>query len=165
MQNDVVIELQHTDMKFAAAHFTIFSKESRENLHGHNFTVKAEITTSYSENDMAFDYGIYKQKLIQLCSALDEYLLLPTKSKFLRVEADGDKVNAYFAKEKLTFLQRDICLLAIENITAEGLAHYFLGKLLEDKAELNKHKVTKISLNVATSPNQSVTAEWENTSG
>ena len=38
------IELHKEAMKFSAGHFTIFGPDRREPLHGHNFTVKAEIT-------------------------------------------------------------------------------------------------------------------------
>jgi hypothetical protein len=39
-----VIEIQKEYLHFSAAHFTIFSATVRENLHGHNFHVGAQLS-------------------------------------------------------------------------------------------------------------------------
>ena len=43
---DITISLSKEDMKFSAGHFTIFDGAARETLHGHNFTVSAEVAFS-----------------------------------------------------------------------------------------------------------------------
>ena len=39
------IEIYKENMKFSAAHFTIFSDTHREHLHGHNYTAHVALTT------------------------------------------------------------------------------------------------------------------------
>ena len=43
MNDTVTIRLAKENMKFSAAHFTIFSASERERLHGHNFRVEVDI--------------------------------------------------------------------------------------------------------------------------
>ncbi|MBT4521569.1 MAG: 6-pyruvoyl tetrahydropterin synthase, partial [Halieaceae bacterium] len=75
--------------KFSAAHYTIFSATERERLHGHNYSVSARIVAPVGSNGLAADYGLYKSRLMSLCDALDEYLLLAGESPYQRIEEDG----------------------------------------------------------------------------
>ena len=53
-QQITTIELFKEDMKFSAAHYTIFSATERETLHGHNFNVHAAITAQIHDLGMLF---------------------------------------------------------------------------------------------------------------
>ena len=80
MSAAVTIRLAKQNMKFSAAHFTIFSATERERLHGHNFTVEVDIDARMLGNGMCFDYGIYKDRVVALCRELNEWTILPTRS-------------------------------------------------------------------------------------
>ncbi|GFZ97181.1 6-carboxytetrahydropterin synthase [Okeania sp. KiyG1] len=80
------IELFKQAMNFSAGHFTIFSDSERENLHGHSFSVYVMFEAEVMENGTAFNYGIYKKIIFDTCQLVDEVVLLPLKSPYLRIE-------------------------------------------------------------------------------
>lgn len=147
-------------MKFSAGHFAIFSSEVRENLHGHNYNVCAAFTTLVADEGLSFDYRFYKHKVKKICDSLNEITLIPGKSKYLKVETDGDYTNIYFNDEKIIFLNRDIRILPIFNITVEELSNWILTQILLDKDELESNKIQKINIKVFSGPGQSGSATW-----
>lgn len=155
-----LLTLSSSLMKFSAAHFTIFSASERENIHGHNFTVTLKLGTLLQRNDLAFDYNLFKKMMIDFCAALDEKLLLPLDSPYLVIDQQDPYVRVLFAGETLLFLPRDVALLPIANITVEGLAHYFLDKILTKPAFLDSNHIQQIQVIVASSPSQNGEAAW-----
>ncbi len=127
-----ILEIDKEAMHFAAAHFTLFSAEERENLHGHNFRVALEVEAGLGEGGIAFDYNCIKTALKSLCDRLDEHVLLPSRSPWLQVTTDGDYLVACFNGERIPFLKRDVLLLPVANITVEALAAWILAELQED---------------------------------
>jgi len=119
MSPSVVIRLAKQNMKFSAAHFTIFNATERERLHGHNFTVEVDIHARMLGNGMCFDYGIYKDRVVALCRELNEWTILPTRSKFLRIEEAGEHVHAHFNGQRIPFLRGDVLL---------ELRHHLVGE-------------------------------------
>jgi len=163
MTENISLHLSSSQMKFAAAHFTIFSATERENLHGHNFTVSAHIQSPLREDGLMFDYQIYKTELSNYCKAIDEKLLLPLHCPYLKIENTATQILVHFADEVLTFLPRDVVLLPIANISVENLASYFLTKLLSNKNLFVSHHPSSLSITVASSPSQSGEAHWKKT--
>ena len=161
MQRRAKIELFKEAMKFSAGHFTIFSATKRENLHGHNFSVHVEIVALVSDNGMTFDYGVSKKKLEALCFSLNEIVLLPTRSPYLRVHEEAGRVIARFADEELVFLARDVRLLPIRNVTIEELAAYLLEAVVADVSAEPAHGVSSVAVRVLSGPGQSARVEWE----
>ena len=141
MSPSVVIRLAKQNMKFSAAHFTIFNATERERLHGHNFTVEVDIHARMLGNGMCFDYGIYKDRVVALCRELNEWTILPTRSKYLRIEEAGEHVHAHFNGQRIPFLRGDVLLLPIENATLEEFAYWFLQRLCEDRDALRAHAI------------------------
>jgi len=156
----VSLTLSSSSMKFSAAHFTIFSATERENIHGHNFTLALKLDTLLEKNDLTFDYNLFKKMVIDFCAALDEKLLLPLHSPYLTVSQLDQSIQASFNQENLVFLPRDVVLLPIANITVEGLAHYFLDKILMQQSLLDQCNIQKIAMTVASSASQSGEAQW-----
>lgn len=155
MSQSVLIRLAKQNMKFSAAHFTIFNATERERLHGHNFTVEVDIHARMLGNGMCFDYGIYKDRIVALCRELNEWTILPMQSKFLRIEEAGEHVYAHFADQRIPFLRADVLLLPIENATLEEFAHWFLQRLGEDRDALRAHAIASIEVRVFSGPGQS----------
>lgn len=123
------IEISKDYLNFSAGHFTLFSATERENLHGHNFRVRCAVTARVGEGGLTFDYVILKRALKALCDALDERVLLPLESPYLRIEHRDGLVLAHFADERIPFLDRDVLLLPIRNVTIEELAPLLLARL------------------------------------
>lgn len=155
------IELFKEEMSFSAGHFTIFAKDHRENLHGHNYRIGASLTTEIGKEGLNFDYRLYKNKLINLCAKLDQTVLLPLHNKHLKIQEDAHHYLVQFADERLTFLKRDATLLPITNTTLEELSYWFLSHLISDQAELEQHQMIEIQIKVFNGPGQSGSATWK----
>ena len=153
------IELAKEDMHFSAAHFTVFSAEQRENLHGHNFFVQAKATGAIDANGLCFDYGGLKARLRALCDSLDETVLLAGKSPHLDIDEQPDGVTVSFADERMRFLRRDVKLLPIRNVTVEELAQWFTDTLLGDPG-FSALPIDSLTLRVSSAPGQWAEANW-----
>ena len=138
------ISISKEALHFAAAHFTIFSATERENLHGHNFQVAADIDAEVGKDGLAFDYNLVKSALQALCDGLDERTLLPGRSPHLAISEEQGYTVAHFNGERIPFLPRDVLTLPVANITVEALADWLGGELLSDPgiAALGMHRLT-----------------------
>ena len=158
----ITIEKDH--MHFSCAHFTIFSANHRENLHGHNYHMKCELDANVGSDGLCFDYNLIKKALIQLCESLDEFTLLPENSPFLSIEhnAGGDpkKVTASFGEESIPFLARDIKCLPVSNITIEELSRWLLEELIET-VSLARLPIQALSLGVSSGEGQWAISSWD----
>jgi 6-pyruvoyltetrahydropterin/6-carboxytetrahydropterin synthase len=157
----VTIRLGKENMKFSAGHFTIFGPGSRERLHGHNFRVAATIQADVIQDGLCFDYGHYKDRLVALCRELNEWFILPTRSRHLRLHEDGEHLIAQFGDERIPFLRRDVLLLPIENATLEEFSRYLLDRLAADADELARHRIASIEVEVFSGPGQSAASRRE----
>lgn len=153
------IEISKDDLHFNSAHFTIFSASEREDLHGHTFYAKAIADCKVGKNGLAFDYNVLKQKLKMLCDGIDEKVLLPARSPYLRIIEDGEYLVAEFGAEKIPFLPRDVLLLEVRNITVEELAPWFLTRLVAD-AEIKKLNLLRLDIRVSSGPGQWASSCW-----
>jgi len=147
-------------LKFSAAHFTIFSATERERLHGHNFTVAAEITAPVNANGMTSNYRVYKDALKKCCEALDEFVLLPGHSPYLEFHEDGENHRVYFNHQAMHFLKADTLVLPIRNTTVEEFSHYILQQLLLDEQLGGFAELAKLSVSVASGPGQLGVSVW-----
>lgn len=147
------IEIAKESLHFSAAHFTIFGPRHRENLHGHNFQVRAVIEGEIGDDGLTFDYSIIKEMLQDECDHLDEKTLLPKLSPFLQVSESADYVQAKFGNETIPFLPRDVLLLPVRNITVEELSNWFLDRLLCNEV-FQGLPIQRIALKVASGSGQ-----------
>ncbi|MFV8753813.1 6-pyruvoyl trahydropterin synthase family protein [Nannocystaceae bacterium ST9] len=160
-QQRTTIDLFKEEMKFSAGHFTIFSADQRENLHGHNFTVQVSLTGEVDDNGMLADYGRYKRLIIQSCQRWNETFMLPGESPHLKIERDeaGDIV-ARFAGETLRFLARDVTILPIRNVTLEELARHFGELLIGAGDQLRSDRVSSVRVKCSSGPGQLCSWSW-----
>ncbi|EXJ15224.1 6-pyruvoyl trahydropterin synthase family protein [Imhoffiella purpurea] len=154
------IEISKDYLNFSAGHFTIFSASERENLHGHNFQVRCSVSAHVGADGMAFDYVVLKRILRELCDALDERVLLPELSPHLRLEHQEGQVIALFADERIGFLERDVLLLPVRNVTIEELAPLLLTRL-RDRIEIADRGIRCMELGVSSGAGQWAYACWE----
>ena len=158
MQN-TTIEISKEYLHFAAAHFTLFSATERENLHGHSFQVTLDADAPMQDDGLTFDYNILKKAVKQLCDDLDEQVLMPTRSPYLQIEEQDDYTLIIFNGERIPFLQRDLTLLPIRNITVEELAQYLLEKLLQ-REDIQALAIDHMLLRCASGEGQWASAKW-----
>lgn len=155
------IELFRNDMKFSAAHFTIFSATERERLHGHNYYVHASITAEFLSPGITYDYSITRKEILSLCKQLNEYLLLPQHSPYLKITENAENYLVEFNQDKMTFLKKDTIILPIANVTSEELARWFLEKLTADKKALQEKRIHVLEIKISTTAGQFASASWE----
>ncbi|MEM9624379.1 MAG: 6-carboxytetrahydropterin synthase [Pseudomonadota bacterium] len=158
------IEISKEYLHFAAAHFTLFSATEREHLHGHNFQVALDIQAPVGNDGLTFDYNILKTAVKGMCDALDEQVLMPEHSPYLKIERDADYTYILFGDERIPFLDRDLTLLPVRNITVEELSFYLLNELREQPA-INSLDIREITLRCSSGEGQWATARWSSTSG
>lgn len=154
------IEIAKHALNFSVAHFTIFSKTERENLHGHNFQVACDLTGLVSNDGLMFDYGIIKRVIRSLCDELDEQVILPELSPHLELLEENGYTIAVFNGERLPFLPRDVTVLPIANTTVEEFSHYLLHRML-DHPEFKDRQIVKLTVKVSSSPGQTGCSTWQ----
>lgn len=160
MEQLTTIEISKEDIKFSAAHFTIFSATERERLHGHNFAVRLAVTAPVGEDGICFSYGDIKRKLRQLCDTLDEYTLIPALSPHLEIE-DGDAFHiVHFNGERMPLLKSDTLLLPVRNSTVEEYARYLLEQFLADRDFNRERSIRRLEVRVSSGPGQSGNCVW-----
>ena len=120
------VHLAKETFKFSCSHFTIFSALSAERLHGHNYQMKLdlEVDTLDPKLGFAFDFNVVKPMIRAFCDSLDERILLPGRSPFLKIAERGAQVEVNFADKKYSFPKEDTLNLPLVNITSEELARY-----------------------------------------
>jgi GTP cyclohydrolase I len=178
----VTISLGKEDMKFSAGHFTVFGGANRERLHGHNFSVSAEVSFApkSASDGLMVDYGVLKRQLRQLCAAWDEALLLPARNPHLRVEHGSSSTNASGEVVRVVFGERaasrpagsamlagdeafelplqDVIVLPVTNVTGEELSRLLLEQFLKVcAADLNAAGATDVEVTVSSGLGQGVT--------
>ena len=79
-----VLRLGKEDFKFSVAHFTVFSDQIAEDLHGHNYRVRVEIAgQGTDELGLLLDLRDIKAEIRRLCAELDSKTLVPEHSQLV----------------------------------------------------------------------------------
>lgn len=157
------VRLEKENFKFSCSHFTIFSADSAEPLHGHNYYVSVELKLSGLDADlgMAFDFNLIKPIIRKVAEELDERVLVPAHSPFLKVATIRDRVIAEHGGKSYDLPASDVKILPLVNITSEELARHFAGELhrglMLHPASLAR--MTSIAISIEETRGQSVTFE------
>ncbi|MBW8884780.1 MAG: 6-pyruvoyl tetrahydropterin synthase family protein, partial [Planctomycetia bacterium] len=127
------VRLEKEQHVFSAAHFITFNGDVCERLHGHNYRVAVEVDGPLDENQYVIDFLTLRDQLKAIIDELDHHVLLPTSHPLIRVTANDREVEAVFTPDgrRWVFPRGDCMLLPVSNTTAELLAHYIGGRLLE----------------------------------
>lgn len=157
---EISLDIHKEAHHFSCAHFTIFSANERENLHGHNYTVRARAQCSIAESGLCFDYNDLKEMIETVCESLDETTLLPALSPHVSIRNEKDYICVDVADETMKFLPRDVKVLDVRNVSVEELASWFIKQLtIQDKFQ--SLSITRFELTVSSGPSESATASWE----
>jgi 6-pyruvoyltetrahydropterin/6-carboxytetrahydropterin synthase len=162
------IVLDKENFKFSCSHFTIFSADAAERLHGHNYYVSTQFTLKDIAADigMAFDFGEIKPIIRKIVDSLDERVLVPLNSPHLRVTKADEvlegslsmpSIRVQFARKVYIFPSDDVFLMPCSNITSEELARWVASSLATDlnRAGLAK-KIVNVGVGVQETRGQSV---------
>ena len=142
------INLAKEPFKFSCSHFTILGPELAERLHGHNYQVR--VTIGVRETDpqlgLAFDFNKVKPLIRTFCNELDERILLPKNSPFLKMDKNGGQIEVQFGKKRYGFPEEDTLTLPLVNITTEELSRYACERLVKDMKALPHWTHVKVSV-------------------
>lgn len=144
---------------FCAAHFICFENGQCEYLHGHNYRVGAELMGPLGSAQMVYDFILIKKFLRTIVDSLDHRMLIPVTSREIRFEDRGSSVRLSFAKKEWIFPREDCVLLEMENTTAELLARWIAGQLLQEIARSGLPPPRRIRIDVEETFGQTATYE------
>lgn len=126
--------LKKQNFKFSSSHFTIFNKTKAEHLHGHNYQVgiKAVFNDVDPKTELAVDFNQIKKTVRELCDQLDEKILIPQNSTFVKINNSPhyqNHIEVKFNDRNYCFPKNEIFYIPASNITSESLARYFYDSL------------------------------------
>ena len=153
------IVLAKEGFKFSVAHFTIFSADRAERLHGHNYylTVELELNESDKSLGLTLNFNDIKPEILALTESLDERVLVPALSPYLKIQKNLKQISVSFGEKNYSFPEEDVFLLPVTNITSEELGRYLTEKLSE---KLQKHpharRIVSLAIGVEETRGQSV---------
>jgi len=117
---------------FCSAHFIFFDDDKCERLHGHNYKVTAELEGPLDADHLVFDFIVLKKLLREIVNELDHRMLVPMKSRQLRIEESEKEIRLSHGEKQWVFPTGDCVCLPIENTTAELMAKWIAERLRED---------------------------------
>jgi len=141
------IVLEHQTLRFAAAHFTTFAGEC-EPLHGHNYALTVEIEGDLTADSWVLDFSEAKALVRDICGQLDHKFLLPLENPALEIAASDAEFEVRFGDRRYVIPRSDVAELPLDNSTAERLAEYIAGRLVDSLRNRGAHNVTSIAVGV-----------------
>jgi 6-pyruvoyltetrahydropterin/6-carboxytetrahydropterin synthase len=78
----------------------------------------------------------------------------------LRIEREGALLHAVFGAERIPFLAADVKVLPLATLRGEELARWFLGRLLEDRTQVEAFGLESLEVDVASGPGQGAAMSW-----
>ncbi|MBS0350591.1 MAG: 6-carboxytetrahydropterin synthase [Proteobacteria bacterium] len=148
------------NLKFSAAHFTIFSATKREGLHGHNYSLEASLQAPLNQPGLTFDYALFRNKLLLLCKKLHSRFLLPASSPYLEINDQLEHYQIIFNNQFMLLLKEDVILMPLSNITIEALSGWFIDQLFQDQEFINQYRIQQISIKVFNGLEHSAETHW-----
>ena len=153
------VRVKKDHLVFCSGHFISYQGHQCERLHGHNYRAAVEVEGTLQEDFYVFDFIALKQRTKEITDELDHYMLLPTKNAVIKVEESVTCVRARYRDREWIFPRSDCVLLPIENTTAELLARFIAGRLLESLRVNEKFVPDLLRVEVEEGPGQSATVE------
>jgi 6-pyruvoyltetrahydropterin/6-carboxytetrahydropterin synthase len=144
---------------FCCGHFISYRGHQCEKLHGHNYRAAIEIEGPLTGDYYVVDFVALKQLAREITDELDHHMLIATRNPVIRVEESAPNVRVTYADRQWLFPRVDCILLPIENTTAELLARYIAGRLLESLRSREGFVPTLMRVEVEEAPGVSALVE------
>jgi 6-pyruvoyltetrahydropterin/6-carboxytetrahydropterin synthase len=144
---------------FCSGHFISYEGDKCERLHGHNYRTAVEIEGPLDVNRYVFDFIALKQRTRAITDELDHRMMLATRNPLIHVEEGPASVRVRYREREWVFPRGDCVLLPIENTTAELLARYIAGRLLDDLQRQHGYRPAVLRVEVEENVGQSATCE------
>jgi 6-pyruvoyltetrahydropterin/6-carboxytetrahydropterin synthase len=154
------VRVEKDHLPFCCGHFISFAGHRCERLHGHNYRAAVEVEGPLTEDHYVFDFVALKARTREITDALDHHMLLATRNPMIRVEEQGPRVRVTHEDREWVFPRGDCVLLPIENTTAELIARYVAGRLLDALRAHEGFTPEVLRVEVEEGPGVSATVEW-----
>ena len=135
MNERFTVRLRKAVHVFCAGHFITLTDDLCEAVHGHNWTVGADVEGVPDAHGMVVDFIKLRDLLTGITSRLDHRMLLPMANPLLQVTtADAapgrQEVTVRFHDRRWVFPADECVLLPVANATAEWIAKWIGHELL-----------------------------------
>jgi 6-pyruvoyl tetrahydropterin synthase/QueD family protein len=147
------IVVEKGNLRFSAAHFITFMGKC-ERLHGHNYAVSVELAGEPTEDGYVFDFVELKSILRGVYDSLDHRFLIPMENEHLRVDESEKEWEVRFGDRRYVFPAQDVLPLPVDNITAERLAEYVCGQVVEKLGAQGATNLSAIAVGIEEAPGQ-----------
>lgn len=153
------IHIRKDNLKFSAAHMTVFPDGSKEGLHGHNYEVGLEVELAEPAFSQMLTYEAFKQVLRPLCNAWDEKVLVASENPwFEALPTIQAEYSFRLCGKRYVLPVEEVVVLNIDNITVENLARIFFEqfweKLTEEQTICWRERIKAVSLRIDESRGQ-----------
>jgi 6-pyruvoyltetrahydropterin/6-carboxytetrahydropterin synthase len=145
---------------FCSGHFISYEGDKCERLHGHNYRTAVEVEGPLDANWYVFDFIALKHLTRAITDELDHRMMLATRNPFIRVEEGPRSVHVRYREREWLFPRDDCVLLPIENTTAELLARYIAGRVVDGLQQQHGFRPRVVRVEVEENIGQSATYEW-----
>lgn len=148
------VTVEGVRLRFAAAHMATLGDEL-EPLHGHNYEVRCRVEGDLTDDRWVIDFSVLKRLAREACERLDHRFLLQERSTRLQVAQEGAEWVVAYGERRYRFPASDVCVLPIENTTAELIAEWIWGEVAAGLALGAHSNVVRLSVDVEEMPGQS----------
>jgi len=147
------LKLAKENFKFSGAHFTTFSENEAELLHGHNYYVSVTLEGCKKlTHGMIVDLAEPKKVIKEILDSIDEKVLLAKNNPYTQVDSKGSQITVTYNKKSYSFPSEDCFMFPVENITIEALSGY-LGDALTPT--FSNYPISSFTVEVAETRGQS----------
>jgi 6-pyruvoyltetrahydropterin/6-carboxytetrahydropterin synthase len=145
---------------FSAGHFITLADDLCEPLHGHNWTVAAEVEGRPGPHGMVVDFILLRDELSRIVARLDHRMLLPTDNPRIAVTTASEEVTVRFQSWRWVFPEPHCVLLPMANTTAEHLARWIGRELIGALSAAGQRPRGIVRLEVDECLGQAALWEW-----
>lgn len=148
MNQEREFQVRVEGISFEAAHFATFHGEA-ERLHGHTYTVAAELEGTLADDAWVVDFGVVKKILRAIVDELDHRFLLQRESTLLAID-DTDSAWKVRTPAGIGYVlpKGDVVALPIDNSTSERLAELFVARFWQELEERGAKNVRSVTVEV-----------------
>lgn len=125
------VDVSKEQFTFSAAHFITFAGDICEQLHGHNYGVRASVEGPLDSNRYVVDFIALRDAVLAETTLLDHHVVLPSDHAEIKVTSDEKETTARFRDRRWVFPNEDCVILPVVNTTAEELARVIAERVIE----------------------------------
>ncbi|MDB5307715.1 MAG: 6-pyruvoyl tetrahydropterin synthase [Gemmataceae bacterium] len=153
------VRIDKDNLVFCCGHFISYAGHQCERLHGHNYRAGIEVEGPLTGDWYVVDFIALKARAKEITDELDHHMLLATSNPVITLEEVGKSVRVRYKDREWVFPRGDCVLLPIENTTAELLARYIGGRLLDVLRDRHGFVPAVMRVEVEENVGQSATVE------